>query len=237
MSKVTYHQVSGPLAKYLVPTRVAILFVVFGSFSVAFAQLAADLSAAAPAGDLSVNSVSADLSVHDGPENLSAGGGGGRSRGLIVGVLPARTGGPSSLGGGVESASAGQGSFVTLRSAALSSRASLLNKHQKTLQEASSTSFLTKAKPALRSRASTNLFVSPISSTESSTLSAPQSFQSRSSGAEAPLYSFIVRHEKGGSRSVESRQALSSNPGHMKKSRNALIQSLRGVGSGHGSSR
>jgi hypothetical protein len=229
------------MARYLVRSCAPILIAVVASVNVAIAQLPANLSATMPVGGLLVNSLSADLSVHDGPSNLGAGGDRSR-RALMGGFSQARSGGGSSLSGGFVAPSLGSyGPSMTLLSGALSSRALLSNKNENILEDASSLSGLKTAKPPLRGTASTRLSGLHVRSfgpgrRSDSHVSAPRSFQSRSSVPGAPLYSLLVRHEKGSPRSAKLSESLSLNPGHTNKSRGALIQSLSGVGSGHGSS-
>jgi hypothetical protein len=209
-----------------------VLLAVLVSVRVAQGQLPANLSAPTPiAGSSGPTNMSANLSAENGPGSLGAGGSGRRSRASVAG-------GPSSPGAGSASAFGSQGSFLTLHAAALSSRASLSNGHEKIQQETGPTSVRASTKTGSRSAGGTSLFVPRMgpSVLTTSTRSSARSFSSRSSGPEVPLYSLLVHHDRGGSRSADS-QGFSSKFGHGKNSSSGLIQSLTGAGSGLGSSR
>lgn len=215
-------------------TYAVVLMAALSPVSVAFGQIPADLSVPAPVAALGAPSISPNLSGEDGPGSLGARGSGSRSRAAV--------GGGPSIPVGVRASALSHSSFVTPHSSALSSRASLLSGHEKILQETWPTSVRASAKGGSRNVESTSRFIpgigsSVLSSTTQSTMSSSRPSSSRSSVPEAPLYSLLVNHDKGGSRSPNSRQGWSSKFGPAKKSRSGFIQSLTGAGSGLGSSR
>jgi hypothetical protein len=229
------------MAHSLVRLCIPVCFAVVGSINVAAAQMAADLSAPVPTNGLSVTSLGADLASHNGPASLGAGARGSR-RAPGVGVSPARSSNPSLHGTPASSTFDNYGGSMAFHSASLSSETSRFNGRHSIPQDAASPALLRNAEPGLRSMTSTSIFGPHASSfgldrRSASTVSPPRSFQSRSSIPERPLYSFLMRHEKDGTHSAKSRQALSSTPGHARKSRSSLIQSLTGAGGEHGSSR
>jgi hypothetical protein len=208
---------------------------VLASVRVALGQLPADLSVPTPIAALSGPSISPNLSAGDITGSVGASDSGSRSRSAVGGGL-------SLPGRGSASALGSQGSFVTLHSAALSSPASLLNGHEKALQQTWPTAVRASAKAGSRSVGGTSLVGSRIgssvlSSRTTSTMSSPRSFSSPWSVPEGPLYSFLVNHDKGSWRSTNSPQGFSLKSGRAKKSRTGLIQSLTGAGGGLGSSR
>ena len=215
---------------------------VLASVGVALGQLPADLSAGTPIATLSGPNLSPDLSGGDSIIFRGLSGSGSRPK--------AATGGrPSVARAGNAAASGSQGSPATPQSAVFFSRAALLtsratrfNGKEKVLQESRATSVWASAQAGPKSGGSTSPFVpripsSVLSRSTPSTLSAPRSFSSRSSALEAPLYSFLVRHDKSAPRSGSSAQGFSWKSGHAKKSRGGLIQSLPDTGSGLGLSR
>jgi hypothetical protein len=199
---------------------------VFASAAVALGQLPASLSVPTPIAVFSAPSMAASLSAENSPGSLGAGGSGGRSR-------PATARGPSLPGTGSASVFGSQGSFVSLHAAASSSRASLLNGHDQIQQETWPTSVGASEKAG----SSRGGFRASVFSTKSrSTMSSPRSTSSRSSIPEAPLYSLLANHDKGGSRSAHAGQGFSSRFGQV-NSKSRFVQSLTGGGSGLGSSR
>jgi hypothetical protein len=200
------------MSNYLSRAYTAVFLAVVASFSMAFAQVPANLGAPAGIGGLGVTNMSVDLSAHNGPSDLSVAGGGSRARG------PA-------------------GSSLTFRPNSLTSRSSVIDKYVEAPQETSTPSLRAGRKPTSLGFAATGARVSPIrsfgfSDTVSLGALAPPSFDGRSSIPPTPLYSFLVRHGKPDSRFGASQHSLSRKPNRRKNSQGSLIQSLTGVASG-----
>jgi hypothetical protein len=188
---------------------------VFGATGSASAQLAADLSAPAGGGNFSAAGLSANLSASNGAGTSATSGGGNG--------LKAQARSVSSAGFG----------FIM-------SRPSYRGKSNEMMQETLMLPLQAKPKPRLRGFAGTHPLIPaprPIGSSLSSQLTTPASHSSgnSSSSLQTPLYSFLVRNEKGGSHSGTSQ--LLRRLDHMRDSHGPSMRSSSGLGSGGGSDR
>jgi hypothetical protein len=205
------------MAKYSSVVLTAIFLTGFGALQVARAQVAADLSAPVVAGNFSATGMSPNLSASNGVGTSGASGGGNGLRAQTRSVSSAPFG------------------FIT-------PRPSYRGRSHPMMQETAILPLQAKPKPALRGVAGAYPSISaprPAGFGRSSQLTPPASHSSgrSSSSLQTPVYSFLVRNEKGGSHSGASQSGLLRKLNHMRSSHGPLIRSLSDLGSGGGSDR
>jgi hypothetical protein len=205
------------MAKHFIVILALLPLAVLGAMGLASAQVAANLSVPAGGGDFSATGMSA---------NLAASNGAGAS-------------GPSGGGNGLR---AQTGSVPRAQFGSITSRPSYRGRSNEMMQETVILPLQAKPKPRLRGFAGKYPSISaprPTGLGRSSQPTAPASHSSgwSSSSLQTPVYSFLVRNEKGGSHSGASQPGLPRRSNHMRNSHGSLMRSLSGLGSGGGSDR
>lgn len=205
------------MADFRFPILTTVLLAVLGSTPL-LAQIPANLSASAPVlAAPAMADAAADLSVQDSSGAVSK-----KSGSSLSGPRVVITSSSSAHSGPMNESS--------------SSHASRGHEYQKRLQEAFSSSGQMASKSPFHGGAGPSILGSPIrrvglGKASYPGASAPHSTSSSSSTAQAPLYSFLIRHEKAGSRSSGAKLGGQGKSGSIEKSASSLVEALRGAGS------
>jgi hypothetical protein len=204
------------MANYSIVVLAALLLAGIGAPRGARAQVPAGFSAPSGGVDFSAAGMSANLSASNGT-GASGGSGGGN-------VLRAQT----------------RNNVSSARFGSITSRPSHRSRSNEMMEETLMPPLPAKPKPAMRKFAGTYPSISdprPTGFGLSSPLTPPAAHPSRtsSSSLQTPLYSFLVRNEKGGSHSGTSQLLRRLN--HMRDSHGPPMRSSSGLGSGGGSDR
>ncbi len=194
------------MTRYPITTYAVVLTIALGYTSVAFSQLSADLSASPNAGALQAEGLAANLSS----TGSYAGSGKNELRSSHAAIL---TGGSS----------------PAIQSISRTS----IQKYEEGMQESLLPSLKSSPKPSTPGLTGGGIHFSPIrpvqlGSTSHFKSSTPRSAGRYSSTAQTPLYSFLLKQGKRGSRSTTSRN-LSKRSSHNKSSSSKLMQSLGGT--------